>query len=89
MNIKGLLLVLLMIGIICITVDIIKNDYSQPTKIIYRYVPRTFDQEQDEPVYPSEIFKTMFTQPTAWIRSIDNYNDRKDEEINKYFISGN
>lgn len=58
-------------------------------KIIYRYLPRTFEEEQNEPVYPSDIFKTMFTQDSPWVRSMNSIETRKQEAINKYFISQN
>ena len=53
----------------------------------YRYIPRTFEEEQLEPVYPSEIFETMFSQPSPWLLSIRNYDRKKQEQINQYFIS--
>ena len=59
----------------------------KPQKIIYRYVPRSFEEEQNNPVMVSEIFKTMFSQPSPWIDSINSNDDRKKEEINNYFIS--
>lgn len=69
-------------------VSITKNTNQCPAeKIIYRYIPRTFDEEQGEPVYVSDIFKTMFTQDSPWVRSANTYDARKLEEANKYFIS--
>lgn len=56
-------------------------------KIIYRYVPRTFDEEQQDPAYPSDIFKAMFTQPSAWNNGVNDFEKRRNLSINKYFIS--
>jgi hypothetical protein len=43
----------------------IKSSATECTKIVeYRYVPRTFEEEQREPVKVSEIFKRMFNDPT-------------------------
>ena len=56
-------------------------------KIIYRYIPRTLAEEEEQPVFASEIFETMFSQPSPWIVSVRNYDQRKQEKINKYFIS--
>jgi hypothetical protein len=85
---KGILLILLMVGIVLIAIAIAGNQQLCPTqKIIYKYVPRTFDEEQDEPVYASDIFKTMFTQPSAWNSGLVDYDKRKRDAMNKYFIS--
>ena len=56
-------------------------------KIVYRYIPRTFEEEQNEPVMISDIFKTMFSQPEPWIGNINDVDNRKKEGINKYYIS--
>lgn len=63
------------------------NMQCTSAQIIYRYVPRSFDEEQEEPVYVSDIFKSMFVNPDPWIQSTTSYDTRKTEEINKYFIS--
>jgi len=57
-----------------------------PPKIEYRYVPRTFEQEQENPVKVSELYHTMFTQPTPWVGGILS-DASKNSEINRYFIS--
>ena len=86
--IKGILLFFLIIGIILIIIAVTQTQQLCPTqKIIYKYVPRTFDEEQDSPVYVSDIFKAMFTQPSAWNHGLIEYDKRKEEAMNKYFIS--
>jgi uncharacterized membrane protein (DUF106 family) len=56
-------------------------------EIIYKYLPRTLEEEQTEPVYVTQIFKTMFTQPSVWIDSTYEDTIRRTEQINKYFIT--
>lgn len=56
-------------------------------KIEYRYLPQTFEEQQTSPVYVSEIFETMFSQPSPWIMSVREYDQRKQEKINQYFVS--
>lgn len=56
-------------------------------KIIYKYLPRTLEEEETEPIYVSQIFAPMFTQPSVWIDSIFEDDKRKNEKLNKYFIS--
>lgn len=83
-----ILIILLFIGALMLTVSLIKYNMRCPTKqIVYRYIPRTFEEEQMEPVSVSEVFKTMFTQPSPWISSIMDYDKRKQEAINKYYVS--
>lgn len=85
---KGVLIIFLVFGIILVVAELVRVDKACPKqKIIYRYIPRTFDEEQDEPVWVSDIFRSMFTQPTAWVRGIDDYDYRKKEKVNKFFIS--
>jgi hypothetical protein len=86
---RGFFLIMLIIGIILITIyysssNIIGNCEPQ---IIYKYIPRTLEEEETQPIYVSQIFKTMFTQPSVWINSIQDDYFRKQEDINKYFIS--
>ena len=43
---------------------------SCPKPIIeYRYVPRTFKDEQNEPIPIDDIVGTMFSQPSPWMVS--------------------
>jgi hypothetical protein len=90
MEIKNSILVLLLIGITLIFINLYKQQNTcqdtQP-QIIYKYIPRTLEEEQDDPLYPSDIFKKMFTEQTPWIISINGYDSVKNENINKYFIS--
>jgi hypothetical protein len=86
---RGFFLIMLIIGIILIIIyytssNIIGN--CEP-KIVYKYIPRTLEEEETQPIYVSQIFKTMFTQPSVWINSIQDDYFRKQEDINKYFIS--
>jgi hypothetical protein len=85
---KGILIIFLIFGIILVIIELVRVDKTCPKQtIIYRYVPRTFDEEQDEPVYVSDIFATMFTQPSSYIRGIADYDYRKKEQVNQFFVS--
>lgn len=85
---KLIMIIIIFIGIMFITVGVIRNDQQCPKQeIIYRYIPRTFEDEQNEPVYVSDIFKTMFSQPSAWVQSLNDVNIKKHESINKYFVN--
>lgn len=87
---KVLIATILFFGVLFIVVEIVKiNSQLNHTdnKVIYRYIPRSFEQEQNNPISISEIFKTMFSQPSPWIGSIRTYDEQKQNDINNYFIS--
>ncbi len=85
---KLLMLIIIFLGILSISISIVKSEQQCPKeKIIYKYIPRTFEEEQLEPVYVSDIFRTMFSQESPWTRSMNAVDTRKHEAINKYFIS--
>ena len=87
---KSIILIIIFVGIIFIAIEVVRvqaglTDKKAPVE--YRYLPRTFEEEQSEPVYVSEIFETMFSQPSPWIMSVRDYDQRKQEKINQYFIT--
>lgn len=85
---RTILMILIVIAAFSITISITKTDATCPSnQVVYRYIPRTLEEEMDDPVYISDIFNTMFTQPSPWINNVDNDMDRKKESVNKYFIS--
>ena len=81
------ILCFIFLGILLITIGIMNNKQCPPEKIIYKYIPKTFDQEQDNPEYVSDIFKSMFRLEDQWRKNKVSYDSRKMEDINKYFIS--
>jgi hypothetical protein len=65
---KSLFIVLLLIGLIIIGIEIGKGSCKN-NKIIYRYIPRTPEEESQNPVDVEDIFKDMFQKSTPWIKS--------------------
>ena len=60
----------------------------KPTeKIVYRYIPKSPSEELAEEIFPSDIFKTMFTQPSPWINAVNDLDARQSNQLQKYFIS--
>jgi len=85
---QGLIFLLIFFGLLFLAIGVVKdNKVCNNEKVIYRYIPRTPDEENSEPVFVSDLFETMFSQPSPWVNSINNYDRRKQEVINKYFIS--
>jgi hypothetical protein len=85
---KNILVLFIFIGIIFVVIDLVKTDRVCPqNKVIYRFIPRTYDEESESPAFVTDIFKTMFSQPSPWINNVDNMLLRKREDINQFFIS--
>lgn len=85
---KGILIIFFIFGIILVVIELSRVTKACPQqKIIYRYVPRTFEEEQNEPVYPTDIFRTMFTQPSAWNQGLNDFEKRRNLSVDNYFIS--
>uniref|UniRef100_A0A6C0LTS3 Uncharacterized protein n=1 Tax=viral metagenome TaxID=1070528 RepID=A0A6C0LTS3_9ZZZZ len=78
------------IGLIIIIIDVVKAyNKCPPQKIIYRYVPRTFLEDQENPVPLDDIFYTMFNNPTPWVASVDVERKKNDigENLNRYYVT--
>ena len=83
-----ILCLIFILGIICITINITLLERPKTeTKTIYKYIPRTFEEEQREQPFVSDMFKTMFTQQSPWVNSIMDYDRRKQERVNQWYIS--
>lgn len=86
--IKNILILILFVGIVFVVVDLVKTEKKCPqNQVIYRFIPRTLDEELEAPAFATDIFRTMFTQPSPWIKSMDNMTLAKREDINQFFIS--
>lgn len=84
MSLKIYAIILLLFGISCIVISNTQKCQSQ--KIEYKYIPRTFQQEQNNPIYPSDIFIKMFQKPDPWMLGISALDFHKNEAIQKYFV---
>lgn len=62
---KSLAFFFLFLGIVMITIGYIKADKPEPI-VEYRYVPRSFKEEQENPIPLMANFGTMFTERTPW-----------------------
>ena len=88
MTYRAVLIFIIFVGILLVTIELVKSSYKCPKEqVIYRYIPKTLDDENAEPVYVTDIFKTMFSLPSPWVIGVTDIDRRKQEQINKYFIS--
>jgi hypothetical protein len=89
MEIIYIAFIFIIIGFIILYIDqYYRYQYKKPKeKIIYKYIPRTPIEELEEPVFPSDIFETMFSQPDPWILELNDLDTRQRNKINQYYIS--
>ncbi len=85
---KSLVTLLMFFGIISIVIGYINQiEKHGPVKIEYRYIPRTFQEDQENPVKLSELYNTMFVEPTPWLHGMTLTSGVKNDELNRYYIS--
>lgn len=87
---KSIIMLIIFIGILFMTIEVVKiyvGAQKVDMKTEYKYIPRTLEEEELSPVYPSEIFETLFKNPSPWILSIREYDVKKQEKINQYFVN--
>ena len=90
MKIETFGIIIIIIGFIILYIDqYYRYKYKSlpKEKYIYKYIPRTPQEELDQPVFPSDIFETMFSQPDPWILTLNDLDTRQKGQLNKYFIS--
>lgn len=82
-------LVLLFGGITSVVIGYMKQVIeSNPPQIEYRYIPRTFEEEQMNPVKVSQLYSSMFAEPSPWIAGMKlGNNESKHQGLNRYYIS--
>jgi len=74
--------IIFLVGLIFLIIGLMKASESEriPKEII-KYIPRTLEEEQKEPVKVEKIFKSMFEQQNPWIGSFYDYNIKFRREL--------
>jgi len=88
------LFVLLFVGMVFVMIGFIKSQkYCPPPKVEYKFVPRSFQEEQESPVPVTDIFATMFYDTSAFINHESSKllapPNMQQHQMNKFFISQN
>ena len=79
---KGIMILMLYVGITMIIVGYMKNyQKCDEPKIEYRYVPRTFFEEQIAPTDLKKSFSGMFNDQSTWLSY--PFNGTTNVEYNK------
>jgi len=85
---KSVIIIITFFGVISMVVGYINQiKKCPPPKVEYRYIPRTFQEDQENPVKISELFNTMFVEPTPWLHGLSGSSGVKNAELNRYYIS--
>jgi len=77
---KSIIMFLFVIGVVMV-VSGYHNQKQKcpPPKIVYKYIPRTFQEEQEDPAKVSEIFDKMFNESSPWINQLGDVKIKKNE----------
>ena len=68
--------------------SIMKVNYNNKTKYVYRYIPKKYIDQQYDDNYANDLFKNLFTTTSPWLVDSVRYRDtNKMEQVNKYFVS--
>ena len=86
------LVLLLFVALVLMTVGYVKaNHQCPPRRVEFRYVPRTFIEEQEDPTPVSDIFARLFYSSTPWISheagKLLPPPNLQQKDINKFFVS--
>jgi hypothetical protein len=71
-KINNILLFLIYFIVILVVIELVKlNTLTKCPKplIEYKYIPRTFQEEQEEPVIIQDLFSDMFNKSSPWMLS--------------------
>lgn len=86
---KSIIIVLFIVGCLFLVIGYVNQiKKCPPPKIEYRYIPRTFKEEQDNPVKVSQLYSQMFEDPSPWVGGLAiGGNTSRDSEINQFKIN--
>jgi len=84
--IQNLSVLVFLSGIILLVYYVTKTNNNCPSsKIKYKFLPRSFEKEQEDLPRPSNVFSDMFKLPSTWIGYSDinqESDENKDTESN-------
>lgn len=69
---KFIFFIFFLLGLTFVTINI-TSAYKKcpPKEVIYKYVPRTFKEEQNNPIPMKDLFGSMFSNPSPWVGSFN------------------
>ena len=83
---RTIALLLLFIGISMIITGYVRDKREKPeVKVVYKYIPRTFEESQDNPPSLMSVFGKMFSGTSPWAGSLGTNIDRKGKKESLMF----
>ena len=85
---NSIAMLILVLGIIFIVVGYNKStNICPPPKIQYRFLPRSFYEEQTNPVSVQNLFSNMFNNTDSWFNrgSTSSLNETENTDWKNYF----
>jgi len=83
---RSIVILFLLIGICLVVVGYVQSNQSCPPPVVeFKYVPQTFEQEQNLPTPLLSVFGSMFNEDSAWEQTqgyADKTSARKMNEKN-------
>ena len=64
---KSIIILIFIVGLVMVVSGFYKQNLKCPKpQIVYRYVPKTFEEEQENPPSVLKMFSGLFNDPSAW-----------------------
>jgi hypothetical protein len=72
---RSIVLFFTFIGVILITIGYVKTNMKCPPPLVkFKYIPKTFSEEQSNQLPVTNFFGKMFVTDSPWISTRLNYN---------------
>ena len=86
---KSIVVLISFIGILAIVIGYINQIKVNPVPPVeFRYIPRSFEDEQNDPVKVTTLFKNMFEDSSVWVAGFrQGYVRPNIFKINRFNIS--
>ena len=73
---RSIVLFFTFIGVIFITIGYVKTNMKCPPPVVqFKYIPKTFEEEQNTSFPITNVFGKMFKEDSPWIDTNLNYTD--------------
>ena len=80
---KALVFLLMFIGFVFVVIGFVKTNQECPPPIVqFRYIPKTFNEEQTVQKPITAVFGSMFNDASPWQESVGYATNKDDKLIN-------
>ncbi len=71
--IKLIIIAILFVGMLLVSISIANSYNACPApSVVYKFIPRSFAENQDNPVPLDDILGKMFTEPSPWVAQFNS-----------------